>query len=144
MNDSPIAACRGLGFRYGTTPALDGVDIELKAGRVDALLGPNGAGKTTLIHLLLGLLRVQHGRITLFGDATPAGAAARKRIGAMLQVGGVQDNLTVGELVALFASFYPEPATCDELRDEFSDTIRVEYVERCGCGGYVTRVHVEG
>ncbi|MGK7295742.1 MAG: ABC transporter ATP-binding protein [Candidatus Wenzhouxiangella sp. M2_3B_020] len=118
MNESPIATCRGVEFRYGDTTALADVDFELRPGRISALLGPNGAGKTTLIHLLLGLLPVQRGRIELFGGAATADAAARRRIGAMLQASGVQDNLTVGELIALFASFYPSPADAEELRDE--------------------------
>lgn len=39
---------------------------------------------------------------------------------------------------------HPADYLRDRLRDEFGDSIRVEYVDRCGCGGYVTRVHVEG
>ena len=39
---------------------------------------------------------------------------------------------------------HPSEYLYDVLRDDFGESVRVEYVERCGCGGYVTRVHVEG
>lgn len=109
MNSSVIARLSDIGYRYGAHQALEGVDLSLKAGKVTALLGPNGAGKSTLIHLLLGLLPVQAGSIELFGGS-PQARSARERVGAMLQISGVQDNLTARELIALFASLYPRPA----------------------------------
>jgi ABC-2 type transport system ATP-binding protein len=118
MASDALAECRELRFRYGKTTALDGLDLELGRGRVTALLGPNGAGKSTLIHLLLGLKSVQTGRIRLFGGHAPEARACRTRIGTMLQASGVQDNLTVRELMVLFASFYPSRADFDALIDE--------------------------
>jgi len=118
MNPPVLAECRELSYRYGATTALDAVDLTLRRGQVTALLGPNGAGKSTLIHLLLGLKPVQSGTIRLFGEHAPDARACRVRIGTMLQASGVQDNLTVRELLALFASFYPEHADFDELIDE--------------------------
>ena len=106
MAQPTIAECRQVRHAYGRTIALDGVDLCLPAGQVTALLGPNGAGKTTLIHLLLGLLPVQSGTIRLFEGLDPADPAVRRRIGTMLQSSGVQGNLTVLELLRLFASFY--------------------------------------
>ncbi len=114
----PIAECSRLHHDYGGTLALDGLDLDLSASRVTALLGPNGAGKTTLIHLLLGVLPLQQGRIELFGSLTPGRKEAQQRIGVMLQASGVQENLTVAELLALFASFYPEPDSQIGLLDE--------------------------
>ncbi|WP_376691702.1 ABC transporter ATP-binding protein [Wenzhouxiangella sp. EGI_FJ10409] len=117
--DKPIVAnCSALQHRYGSTPALAGIDLTLHGGQVSALLGPNGAGKTTLIHLLLGVLPIQQGRIELFGSLRPGRKEAQQRIGVMLQASGVQDNLTVAELLALFASFYPEPDSQIGLLDE--------------------------
>ena len=114
MNPDHVARLSDIGYRYGSHEALDGVDLALAAGKVTALLGPNGAGKSTLIHLLLGLLPVQTGSIELFGGS-PQARSARERVGAMLQISGVQDNLTVLELIRLFASLYPRPAEPEQL-----------------------------
>ncbi|NEZ04389.1 ABC transporter ATP-binding protein [Wenzhouxiangella sp. XN201] len=118
MDKPVVAECSALHHQYGTTPALAGIDLALRGGRVTALLGPNGAGKTTLIHLLLGVLPIQQGRIELFGSLVPGQRGAQQRIGVMLQSKGVQGNLTVAELLALFASFYPEPDSQIGLLDE--------------------------
>jgi ABC-2 type transport system ATP-binding protein len=118
MDKPVVAECSALHHQYGTTPALAGIDLALHGGRVTALLGPNGAGKTTLIHLLLGALPIQQGRIELFGSLMPRMHAAQRRIGVMLQSKGVQGNLTVAELLALFASFYPKPDSQIGLLDE--------------------------
>ncbi|TVQ29582.1 MAG: ABC transporter ATP-binding protein [Wenzhouxiangella sp.] len=97
-----------LSHRYGRTCALDDVSLSLPIGKVTVLLGPNGAGKTTLIKMMLGLVAVRHGRITVLGGR-PNDRLVRQRIGAMLQIGGVPEKLTVCELIELFASFYPAP-----------------------------------
>ncbi|HEX3125498.1 MAG TPA: ABC transporter ATP-binding protein [Rhodanobacteraceae bacterium] len=105
-----IAQLRGASKRYGDVLALDRVDLEVRRGEVQALLGPNGAGKTTAISLLLGLLQPDAGTALLFGQS-PGSLAARGRLGAMLQTGGVPDTLTVGELITLFRSYYAQPRT---------------------------------
>ena len=46
---------RGLRKAYGTTVALDGVDLRVEEGRILGLIGPNGAGKTTALNAILGL-----------------------------------------------------------------------------------------
>ncbi len=103
-----VAGLTGARKRFGAIAALDGVDLQLHAGEVLAVLGANGAGKTTAVSLLLGLLRADAGSVTLFGE-DPRRLPARRRVGAMLQTGGVPETLTVAELLALFASYYPDP-----------------------------------
>ena len=109
MSSDTVVKVENLSHQYGagagTFAALDAVDVQLEAGQVTALLGPNGAGKTTLIKLLLGLLPLQQGNISVLGCA-PGSDRARQRTGVMLQASGVQDNLTVLELLRLFASLY--------------------------------------
>jgi ABC-2 type transport system ATP-binding protein len=122
-----VARCSAVHHQYGSTAALAGIDLTFDRGQVTALLGPNGAGKTTLIHLLMGVLPIQKGRIELFGELAPGRPAAQQRIGVMLQASGVQDNLTVAELMDLFASFYPQPEARGPLLDELD---LVELAER--------------
>jgi ABC-2 type transport system ATP-binding protein len=109
----PLARLAGASKHYSNVLALDGVDLEVRAGEVLAVLGPNGAGKTTAISLLLGLQQADGGRVEVFG-MEPKSLAARRRIGAMLQSAAVPETLDVGELIALFASYYPNPRTLAE------------------------------
>jgi ABC-2 type transport system ATP-binding protein len=62
-----IIELEGLVKTFGTTRALDGLDLAVEAGEVHGFLGPNGSGKTTTIRVLLGLLRSDAGRAGLFG-----------------------------------------------------------------------------
>jgi ABC-2 type transport system ATP-binding protein len=104
----------GVSRRFGRTLALDTVDFRVRAGEVVALLGPNGAGKTTLVRIVLGLIRVDQGSASLWG-LPPQVPAARRRVGAMLQVGRIADVLTVREHLHLFASYYGTPQPVDEV-----------------------------
>jgi len=113
----PLIRIDKVTHHYGKTPALDSVSFEMQSGQVTALLGPNGAGKSTLIHLLLGLLPVQNGQIEVLGR-TPRQASKAGQWGAMLQSSGVQDTLTVVELLHLFGSLYPAPSDVDVLIEE--------------------------
>jgi len=60
-------AISGLVKTFGTTKALDGLDLTVATGEVHGFLGPNGAGKTTTIRVLLGLLRADSGSVELLG-----------------------------------------------------------------------------
>ena len=71
---------RALRKSFGRTVALDGLDLEVRAGEVHAFLGPNGAGKTTTIRILLGLLKADAGQgsppTSPCGRACPAGRSS--------------------------------------------------------------------
>lgn len=114
MSEAGVARLSGVTHRYGTVLALDGVDLEVRRGEVLAVLGPNGAGKTTAISLLLGSLPVQAGRATVFGRS-PSAREVRSRRGAMLQISGVPNTLSVGEHLDLFRAYYPTPLPASRL-----------------------------
>ncbi|MFD7766486.1 ATP-binding cassette domain-containing protein [Streptomyces sp. NPDC059787] len=104
--DPPVLAARGLRVRYGGFTALDGVDLDVPAGRVTAVVGPNGAGKSTLFHCLAGTLRPARGSVSLGGrDITrlPAHARARLGIARTFQQLAVFPTLTVAENVRVGA-----------------------------------------
>ena len=114
MPEGCLATMSAVTHRYGEVVALDGLDLEIRPGEVLAVLGPNGAGKTTAIGLLLGSLRAQEGAVRVFG-CDPGARPVRTRRGAMLQVSGVPDTLTVAEHLELFSSYYPSPLPVSRL-----------------------------
>ena len=74
--------CAGLTKDYGPKRALDGVDLEIRAGEIFGYLGSNGAGKTTTIRCLLGLIRPSGGRATILGlDSQEQSVEVRRRTG---------------------------------------------------------------
>jgi manganese transport system ATP-binding protein len=64
---TPVASVRGLHVGYGSTIALDGVDLDIEGGLVHGLIGMNGSGKSTLFKSLMGLVKPSRGSIELFG-----------------------------------------------------------------------------
>jgi len=109
MRTESAIRASGISKSYGTTTAVDGLDLDIRPGEVFALLGPNGAGKTTTVEILEGYRRRDAGIVTVLGE-DPANAARswRARIGIVLQL-SAEPELTVAEMVGLFASFYPHP-----------------------------------
>ncbi|MEU8590983.1 ABC transporter ATP-binding protein [Streptomyces sp. NPDC048664] len=93
---------------YGNVRAVDGLSLALHPGETVALLGPNGAGKSTTLDLLLGLKHPDAGSVRVFGTG-PREAIVAGRVGAMLQSGGLMDDVTVEELVKLGCSLHPRP-----------------------------------
>ncbi|WP_406487893.1 ABC transporter ATP-binding protein [Streptomyces phaeochromogenes] len=93
---------------YGSVRAVDGLTLALHPGETVALLGPNGAGKSTTLDLLLGLKHPDGGSVRVFGGS-PREAIVGGRVGAMLQSGGLMDEVTVGELVRLACDLHPKP-----------------------------------
>jgi ABC-2 type transport system ATP-binding protein len=98
----------------GPVHAVRGVDIAIAPGETVALLGPNGAGKSTTIDMLLGLLPADAGSIRVFGMA-PRDAIAAGAVGAMLQTGGVIQDLSVREVLHMMGSLYPQPLGVEEV-----------------------------
>lgn len=109
-----VAELAGVHKRFGTTTALDGIDLRIHSGEVLALLGPNGAGKSTAISLLLGLQEADAGAVTLFG-LSPEELAARRKIGVMLQEVALTPELRVRELIDLTAHCYESPYALDDI-----------------------------
>jgi ABC-2 type transport system ATP-binding protein len=98
---------------YGSIEAVRGVDISIETGETVALLGPNGAGKSTTIDMILGLADPDGGTVSVLGGS-PSAAIDAGWIGAMLQTGALIRDLSVGELIAMVASLYPEPLDVGE------------------------------
>src|SRR5690625_2883162 len=104
MNTPSVISTRNLVKTFGSTRALDGLDLEVAQGEVHGFLGPNGAGKSTTIRILLGLLRADSGSVSLLGqdpwkDAVPL----HRRLAYVPGDVELWPNLTGGEAIDLFA-----------------------------------------
>ncbi|MEV4147783.1 ATP-binding cassette domain-containing protein [Amycolatopsis sp. NPDC049691] len=106
----PAVRCTGLSHSFGTTRAVDGVDLEIVPGEVFGLLGPNGAGKTTTLRMITTLLPTAPDHITVFGiDVARRRMAVRRLIGYVPQQLSADGALTGRENVALFARLFDVP-----------------------------------
>ncbi|MCX4698110.1 ABC transporter ATP-binding protein [Streptomyces sp. NBC_01373] len=105
---TPVVAFDQVSKGYGSVRAVDGLTLALHPGETVALLGPNGAGKSTTLDLLLGLRNPDSGSVRVLGT-TPREAIVAGRVGAMLQSGGLMDEVTVAELVRLACALHPRP-----------------------------------
>ncbi|ORI15094.1 ABC-2 type transport system ATP-binding protein [Rhodococcus erythropolis] len=89
---------------FGTTRALDGLDLEVSAGEVHGFLGPNGSGKSTTIRVLLGLLRSDSGDATVLGgDPWRDAVTLHRRLAYVPGDVNLWPNLTGGEAIDLLA-----------------------------------------
>ncbi|WP_406506957.1 ABC transporter ATP-binding protein [Streptomyces sp. NBC_00212] len=101
---------------YGDVRAVADLSLRLHPGETVALLGPNGAGKSSTLDLLLGLRNADSGTVSLFG-MTPSQAINAGKVGAMLQSGGLMEDVTVRELVKLGCDLHPKPYPVAEVMD---------------------------
>lgn len=102
--------------RYGHHTAVDGLTLSVEQGTSYALLGPNGAGKTTTVEILEGLRDPTDGHVSVLGiDPTKQPRELHKRVGVMLQEGGISPATRPLEALRLFAAFHENPRDLDEL-----------------------------
>ena len=111
MNGTPALRVEKLKKTYSTgVLALDGVSLEVGAGKFFGLLGPNGAGKTTLINSIVSLARPDSGSVEVFGrDAYEEFREARRMIGVSPQEINLDKFLTVEETMLFHAGYYGVP-----------------------------------
>ncbi len=107
--------------RFGTTHALDGLDLSVNTGEVHGFLGPNGAGKTTTIRILLGLMRPDGGTARLLGgDPWTEATALHRRLAYVPGDVSLWPNLSGGQAIDLLG----------RLRGNLDAKRRAELIER--------------
>ncbi|MGV9860545.1 ATP-binding cassette domain-containing protein [Gordonia sp. NPDC003425] len=118
----------GLVKHFGSTRAVNGVDLAVPTGSVYGVLGPNGAGKTTTVSMLATLLRPDSGTASVFGfDVVRDAVAVRSLVGVTGQYASVDEDLTATQNLVVFARLlgFSRPAAkarAAELLEEFSLT----------------------
>ncbi|HEX9094486.1 MAG TPA: ABC transporter ATP-binding protein [Candidatus Dormibacteraeota bacterium] len=118
---SQAISISGLVKTFGSTRALDGLDLAVEAGEVHGFLGPNGSGKTTTIRVLLGLLRADSGEVALLGgDPWRDAVRLHRRLAYVPGEVSLWPNLSGGEVIDLFG----------RLRGDLNRRRRDELLER--------------
>ncbi|HEY0475168.1 MAG TPA: ATP-binding cassette domain-containing protein [Kribbella sp.] len=123
-NQVAIAA-EGLVKKYGTTTALDGVDLSVPTGSVLGVLGPNGAGKTTAVRILATLLRPDAGHATVGGyDVVREAGRVREIVGLTGQYASVDEDMSGRRNLAMIGRLLGHSraqarARADELLERF-------------------------
>jgi ABC-2 type transport system ATP-binding protein len=116
-----VITVSGVVKTFGSTRALDGLDLDVKSGEVHGFLGPNGSGKSTTIRILLGLLRANAGTMELLGGHPWHDAVAlHRRLAYVPGDVALWPNLTGGEIIDLLG----------RLRGSLDERRREELVER--------------
>ena len=107
MSQQSMIDVKNVTAAYGALTALNGVSLNVQKGEIFGLLGPNGAGKTTLLASVEGLHKPKQGEVHVGGISVQANPAATKRqLGIQLQKTALLDDLTVAELVEVYAALY--------------------------------------
>ncbi len=114
--------------------AVRGIDLRIGRGEIVAFLGPNGAGKTTTLDMVLGLTQPTSGSVDVYGRKARA-AVLDGKVSAVLQSGGLLQDLSVRETVQVVASAYSHPQPIDEVIDRAGLTaIARRRVSKCSGG----------
>jgi ABC-2 type transport system ATP-binding protein len=122
---TPAIETTALTKHFGTTKAVDGIDLRVERGAVYGLLGPNGAGKTTTIRVLATLLRPDGGSARVLGlDVAREAGKVREKVSLTGQFASVDEDLTGHENLVLVARLFgygwkPARVRADELLAAF-------------------------
>lgn len=116
--------------RYGRVTALDGIDLSVNEGEIYGFIGPNGAGKTTALRILMGFIRPDAGRASLFGkDAWQDAVDIHKRVAYVPGDVNLWPNLTGGEVIDLFLRLQSEKNRTQ--RDYWIERFDLDPTKKC-------------
>lgn len=112
----------GLTVAYGTKVAVSEVSFRIGRGEIFGLLGPNGAGKTSTLSAIEGLVKPRGGTVVLDGlDIRRHAAQAKSRMGVQLQATSFQAELTIMQIIRLYAGLYGMKLTDEEIAARLRD-----------------------
>ncbi len=125
-----IIQIENLKKRFSKVVALDGISLEVNQGEVYGFIGPNGAGKTTTIRSMLGIIKADEGKITLFDkDAWKDAVELHKQIAYVPGDVSLWSNLTGGEVIDLFSSL--RKSSSKNRREEMIQRFDLDVSKKC-------------
>jgi ABC-2 type transport system ATP-binding protein len=121
---------KGLVKTFGTTRALDGLDLQVTTGEVHGFLGPNGSGKSTTIRQLLGLIRADSGEARLLGgDPWSDAVELHRRLAYVPGDVALWPNLTGGEVIDILGRL--RGGIDEARRDDLLDRFQLDPTKKC-------------
>ncbi len=125
-----VVSVSALRKRFGSTVALDGLDLEVGRGEVHGFLGPNGSGKSTTIRVLLGLLRADGGEVRMLGgDPWRDAVALHRRLAYVPGEVNLWPNLSGGEVIDLLGRM--RGGVDQARRDSLIERFELDPSKRC-------------
>jgi ABC-2 type transport system ATP-binding protein len=117
-----ILEIAGLTVAYGAKVAVSDVSFQIRRGEIFGLLGPNGAGKTSTLSAVEGLVKPKAGTVLVDGlDILQHPAQAKARMGVQLQATSFQSELTIKQIIRLYAGLYGLTLTDAEIMARLSE-----------------------
>lgn len=143
-----VVEVKNLVKKYKNLTAVDGLDLEVKKGKILGLLGPNGSGKSTTINCILSLLSFDEGSVKIFGkEMDPDQYDIKSKIGVVFQDVGVFEELRVNENIDYFCGLYiKDKVKRKVLVDEVIDLVGlndfVKFYPKQLSGGLLRRLNI--
>jgi osmoprotectant transport system ATP-binding protein len=134
-----MISVRNISKTYGKSFALRPLSIDFRDGGTTALIGPSGCGKSTLLRVLIKLIEPESGSVTIDGtEVTPSNAEVlRRKIGYVVQDGGLFPHLTARQNVSLLANFLGIDTSVNSKRiEELAELVQIplQYLDRYPSG----------
>jgi ABC-2 type transport system ATP-binding protein len=129
--DKSILTVSGLNVHYGKLHAVRDVSFDVREGEIFGLLGPNGAGKTSTLSAIEGLIRPDSGQVHIAGfDIHKQPLQAKANMGVQLQSTSFQPELTVAEIIQLYAGLYGVTTSSGELKGRLQEIQLLEAADK--------------
>jgi lipooligosaccharide transport system ATP-binding protein len=127
MSADPLIEARGLVKRFGDFTAVDGIDVEVRAGEAFGFLGPNGAGKSSTMRMIGCTSPPTAGTLRVFGlDVRTHGKQIRARLGVVPQADQLDAELTVAENLIIYGRYFDIPrAECKRRARELLEFVQL-------------------
>ncbi|MDH2425886.1 ATP-binding cassette domain-containing protein [Sphaerisporangium sp. TRM90804] len=127
MSEQPLIHARGLVKRFGDFTAVDGIDVQVRAGEAFGFLGPNGAGKSSTMRMIGCVSLPTAGELSILGmDPARDGTRIRARLGVCPQLDNLDPDLSVRENLTTYARYFGIPrAEARRRADELLEFVRL-------------------
>ncbi len=131
---------REVSKRFGALPALEHCNLSLEPGRTTVLIGPSGCGKSTMLRLMIGLQIPDEGSVLFEGESLTRErlTAARRRMGYVIQDGGLFPHLSARQDVTLMARQLSWPA--ERIAARVSELAELTHFPTSGLDRYPTQL----